>query len=145
VNIAIVGASESDAAGLWEQLRSRPAIADVCALSLASSASLLRKPQSWNSLDAVNLVLLLGLQADSAPESHHVDQALRTALNQSAVAYAVVHGSDGARLDNALQAIHYALGAPRAKPTTSPWKWPCEKCSDPHCEHRLFSDVLKKG
>jgi hypothetical protein len=31
------------------------------------------------------------------------------------------------------------------RPATSPeetrWKWVCDKCSDPECEHRLFTGL----
>ena len=34
----------------------------------------------------------------------------------------------------------------RAAPArrAAPWFWPCDKCSDPACEHRLFSDLVAR-
>jgi hypothetical protein len=143
MNIAILGASGTDAAGLLKQLQTQLGIADACTLCLASSQALLREPQNLSSLDTVNLVLLLGLQPGSAPALHRLDRALRSVLNQTAVPYALVLGTGAARVDNALEAIRYASDTPRTNPGASQWKWPCEKCSDPQCEHRLFSALLK--
>ena len=28
------------------------------------------------------------------------------------------------------------------QPTRTTWAWTCDKCSDPACEHRLFSDLV---
>ena len=63
----------------------------------------------------------------------------------------VVHGTGGERLANAWNAINSIAGSegrPRtrvqsdAKPAS--WSWPCEKCSDPECEHKLFSDLIAR-
>jgi hypothetical protein len=140
MNVAILGASDTDAAGLLEQLQTR--LGNACCLSVVT-LQILHQPQDRSALADLDLVLLLGLELHGSPQLRHADQTLRTALNQSAIPYAPVHGNAAARLDSALQAIHYALGTPRATPRASPWKWACEKCSDPDCEHRLFSDLLK--
>jgi hypothetical protein len=56
----------------------------------------------------------------------------------------VVYGSGPQRLEGALAALAGILppGAVDRAPSqreTGPWIWSCEKCSDPECEHRLFS------
>jgi nicotinamide riboside kinase len=75
-----------------------------------------------------------GLQRDGPHAREPVDALVRDALHKAAVPYRVVYGSGQDRLRNALAAI----GEPRAEGTRS-WKWLCDKCSDPDCEHRLFS------
>jgi hypothetical protein len=77
------------------------------------------------------------------------DALVRAALAGAKLSFAVVHGTGSERLAsawNAINSIAAGEGRPRgrgradAKP--APWTWPCEKCSDPECEHRLFSDLI---
>jgi hypothetical protein len=76
-----------------------------------------------------------------------VDAQLRRALTQGAIAYAVIYGQGPARVQAALQAIasrrddRIRPGADRLRQ----WQSACEKCSDPACEHRLFTDRLNIG
>ena len=58
----------------------------------------------------------------------------------------MVYGSGEERLLNALAALKsaatqrpVAAAASDPDPSQQPWVWLCEKCSDPECEHRLFS------
>ena len=37
------------------------------------------------------------------------------------------------------------LAATAAPGKGSPWRWLCDKCSDPECEHRLFSALVSRG
>jgi nicotinamide riboside kinase len=100
----------------------------------------------------IDLTLLTGLDLHpaNAPFTHaeqnqrmHMDQTLRAALSQHAQPFALVYGTGAARCANALQAIRFHLREPAAlKTAPSRWRWPCEKCSDPACEHRLFSALL---
>ncbi len=105
-----------------------------------------------------------GLQRDGPQVREPVDALLRQALDAAALPYHVVYGSGPARLQAALQALEGAMQTPydgAADATkkiavnalfTSPagqntsenmaWKWVCDKCSDPQCEHRLFSQLL---
>jgi len=90
-----------------------------------------------------------GLQRDGPHVREPVDARVRAALARGGVPYAVVHGSGPERLANAWNAINAMAdraertGAPGRKGSESPaWNWPCEKCSDPGCEHRLFTDLL---
>lgn len=94
-----------------------------------------------------------GLQRDGPHVRAPVDALVRAALDRAGLTYRVVYGSGTRRLENALSAID-ALAAetcqPRADTATSAptddaslrqgtWVWQCDKCSDPVCEHRLFS------
>lgn len=84
-----------------------------------------------------------GIQRDGVAMRQRVDQRLREVLLQQGIAFSTVYGTGEARTRNALQAIAYAQGQ---RPDTGPagkWRWPCEKCSDPECEHRLFSALLQ--
>ena len=92
-----------------------------------------------------------GLQRDGAHVREPVDQLVRAALDGSGIGYRIIYGSGSARLDNALFAINSeascvgVLGAQtrfRSENVTSR-PWACEKCSDPDCEHRLFSGLLR--
>jgi nicotinamide riboside kinase len=83
-----------------------------------------------------------GIQRDGVAARAQVDRRLREVLLQNGIAFSTVYGRGEARTHNALQAIGYALGTPRSPGARSNWRWPCEKCSDPECEHRLFSALL---
>jgi nicotinamide riboside kinase len=86
-----------------------------------------------------------GIQRDGLAVRAQVDQRLREVLRHNGIAFSALYGQADARTQSALQALDHALGTPRPKSERSNWKWPCEKCSDPQCEHRLFSDMLKNG
>lgn len=80
-----------------------------------------------------------GLQRDGPHVREPVDELVRTTLERAGVGYRVVYGAGPERLANALAAVDAALGVPRAAPPERAWVWSCDKCSDPDCEHRLFS------
>ena len=107
-----------------------------------------------------------GVQRDGPHTREAADSLLRAALGRVALGYQVVYGSGTARLANALHAIkaveavnatiiiaNYTDGTrdrtlfPSEKPEMPEkraiWTWPCEKCSDPDCEHRLFLQLLR--
>jgi len=84
-----------------------------------------------------------GLQRDGPHVREPVDALVREALGKAGVPYRVVYGSGPERVRNALAAID-ALPAPPGLPQRS-WKWTCEKCSDPDCEHRLFTGLVRQG
>lgn len=93
-----------------------------------------------------DFILLTGLDlAGMGTEHRLIDQTLRSTLTQLALPYATVYGCDATRCANALQAIRFHFSEPAAlQKASSQWRWPCEKCSDPECEHRLFSAILAK-
>jgi nicotinamide riboside kinase len=106
-----------------------------------------------------DLTLVMGLDlpwaADPQRDGPHsrapVDARLRAALAQGHLPYQVVYGKDVARTRNALHAIEsvasYAYGISargRFSLKHTSWAWNCEKCSDPACEHRLFTDLLHR-
>ena len=93
-----------------------------------------------------------GLQRDGPQVREPVDALLRAALDSASLSYQVVYGTGPARLDNAFFAINsIANNARLSRATTrfdpessAQWSWPCDKCSDPDCEHRLFTGLLRR-
>jgi nicotinamide riboside kinase len=87
-----------------------------------------------------------GIQRDGPHARHMVDNRLREVLQQHAIPYTVVYGHGALRAANAVQAVHRCAKAPSLTTTgASAWQWNCETCSDAHCEHRLFSDLLVRA
>lgn len=76
-----------------------------------------------------------------------VDARLRQLLDEQAMTYAVVYGSGSQRAARAMQALarHSGLTDLRPDLRQRPWQGYCEKCSDPECEHRLFTRQLGLG
>lgn len=88
-----------------------------------------------------------GLQRDGPHVREPVDALVRAALARAGVSYAVVHGRGPERLASAWAALNLASDAEAAvarRASGEAWRWSCEKCSDPVCEHRLFTDLLSR-
>ena len=97
--------------------------------------------------------LLTGLDMASR-EQTPFDAKLRDGLTRSGIGFRVVYGQGLARLNNALlalglppeheaawqrrEAAQFALNEGRTP-------WLCEKCSDPDCEHRLFTGLIQRA
>ena len=100
-------------------------------------------------LRACDRVLLTGLDLPWVPDGLHrsqdsrdaVDAQLRGILGREAITYRVVYGRGPQRLASALAAIATEL-APEL-PAGNRRAWTCEKCSDPECEHRLFTKLVQ--
>lgn len=99
-----------------------------------------------------------GLQRDGPHVREPVDALLRAALAQGNIPYHVVYGSDALRTENALKSVEtYRESLKTSKtpssrrPTTAAkveeagQTWVCERCSDPECEHRLFTSLLQNN
>lgn len=83
-----------------------------------------------------------GLQRDGPHAREPVDAMVREHLAKAGVPYRVVYGSGEDRVRNALAPVLELLGErPAAGDDETRWKWVCEKCSDPECEHRLFTGL----
>jgi hypothetical protein len=88
-----------------------------------------------------------GHQRDGPHVREPVDRAVRAALLRAGVAWSVVSGTGEARVASALNAITPGLlrrAAPhgglftrlQARQAAMPdWRWVCEKCDVPDCEH----------
>lgn len=91
-----------------------------------------------------------GLQRDGPHVREPVDALIRAALARGKIDYQVVYGAGDARLANALKCIEGFT--PSRQPQmqqassteTTRQTWICERCSDPDCEHRLFTSLLPK-
>jgi hypothetical protein len=94
-----------------------------------------------------------GLQRDGPHVRGPVDTLIRQALEQAGIPYQVVYGQGQQRLNNAL----LALGLPGEDLESQALReqsqfainqgrtvWQCNECSDPDCEHKLFTGLLAK-
>ncbi len=142
MKIAILGAPGTGKTALAVALRTNSDPAKP--LDIHDSPSLADGPTQWD------LVLLMGLDlpapAATVAQRQHIDRQLRARLAHRALAHATVYGQGPHRAQHALQAIQFHRCEPSAlQSPASRWKWACEKCSDPECEHRLFSALLPKA
>jgi nicotinamide riboside kinase len=168
MHIAILGAQGSGKTQLTQTLQKRfeftpPAsrvtpllIADGTPLMAAVMADLqFNDPSLYAAAlehhKVYDLTLLLGLDLDwhatgSVPREA-LDARLRAVLVQNQLAFTVIYGLGPDRVEAALNAIK-PLRKERAQPPESGlahWQSNCEKCSDPVCEHRLFTGRLQLG
>lgn len=94
-----------------------------------------------------------GLQRDGPQTRSPIDSLLRQSLDRAGMTYRVVYGQGAQRLNNAL----LALGLNGEDSTTQQIReqnqfainqgrtvWQCNECSDPDCEHKLFTGLLAK-
>lgn len=114
-----------------------------------------------------DLTLLMGLDEDvplqgeitpsNRPSREACDALLRKALADAGVTYRVVYGQGQQRVEHALKAINSvaisaypesARGIFDSDSGSRPARlraWNCEKCSDPECEHRLFTALMEQS
>jgi len=87
-----------------------------------------------------------GLQRDGAHVREPVDALLRAALDKAHIPYHVVYGTGDARLHNALGSLGIKVSTTNDQLLESGHaklkNWQCDRCSDPSCEHRLFTRFL---
>lgn len=142
--IAVLGAPGTGADELLAQLRSVLAAHTHMALSGELTPS-----------SAPDLVLLMGLDQPATGTTAHQmqqhDARIREQLYALQLPYRMVYGSGPTRLANAL----LALGLPAPDTATQETRqqaqfdlnrgrtpWSCGQCSDPACEHKLFTSLL---
>jgi len=89
-----------------------------------------------------------GLFRDSPAIREATDALLRRELQAAGIPFQTLYGPVDIRVQQALRAIGNVLGRPlvadRPEWANGRRPWVCEKCSDPDCEHRLFTDLLKQ-
>ena len=139
-------------------------ISDTSAMTVAAYSELyFNDPSLWPSAHqeqhTVDATLLMGLDLpwvedglfrDSAKLRESVDALLRREVQANGLAYQTVYGSGEQRLNNALRALAPMLSPLLGKvPVATDDRriagrpgWVCEACSDPECEHRLFTRLL---
>lgn len=138
-------------------------IADTSPLVIAAYSELYFHDHSlWDEALAwqrrVDLTLLMGLDLpwvadgffrDSPAVRDAVDAAIRRELQAAGLAFQTIHGHGHARTEQALRAIGRCLGQNLTNTeqslTSGRRAWSCDKCSDPACEHRLFSGLLARN
>jgi adenylate kinase family enzyme len=155
MRVVILGASGTGktrlASALTQQLADSSC--DIVAIpeaeALRAGSALLRASPS-----SPDLILLMGLDQATSPDETQrrmqVDARLREALQQSGSAYTVLYGDNERRAAQALRLTRRHAGQPASAPDSdaqaaSRWVWVCDKCSDPVCEHRLFTDKLGRA
>jgi len=155
--IALLGAPGTGTAELAEALNLRLADAALTAQAIALADAPHLPDAMRHTLHGAAITLLMGLDAPCpAPEQARreaFDARLRALLTDAAVRYQVVYGQGAQRIDNALHAIEAVATKARSKSARNqlddkPMRlraWDCEKCSDPDCEHRLFSTLAGRG
>jgi len=145
---AVSGVVVADTTALMTAVYSEQLFADT---SLYDSALAAQRRYAITLLTALDLPWVADDMRDGPHARQPTDTLVRAALTSAKLSYAVVHGTGGERLANAWNAIVSIAGnegRPRtrarsdAKPAS--WSWPCEKCSDPECEHKLFSDLIAR-
>jgi HTH-type transcriptional regulator, transcriptional repressor of NAD biosynthesis genes len=94
-----------------------------------------------------------GLQRDGPQVRGPVDTLVRQALERSGMSYRVVYGQGPRRLNNALMALGLAGEDASAQNIREQGQfainqgrsvWQCNDCSDPACEHKLFTRLVKQ-
>jgi len=139
----------------------RVVVADTTALVVAAYSALYFNDRSLYPAAVAqqrrySLTLLMGLDLpwvadglfrDSPAMREATDAALRRELQAAGIGFQTVYGQGEARLQQALRAMSPLLGQALVPqdPSLSEGRvvWNCEKCSDPACEHRLFTALLK--
>lgn len=147
---------------LIDSARAEVVIADTTALMVAAYSELYFQdrglwPEALAAQRRVGLTLLMGLDLpwvpdglfrDSPAAREASDALLRRELQGAGLAFQTVYGQGPQRLTVALRAIGAALGRdllpddPMLREGSG--RWTCESCSDPDCEHRLFSALLAR-
>jgi HTH-type transcriptional repressor of NAD biosynthesis genes len=105
-------------------------------------------------LDPLPTTLLMGLDLPGLDsERQRQDSLLRQTLDGAQIPFRVVYGTGVDRLNNALLALGLAgedacTGRERESLqfniNAGRDAWTCNACSDPGCEHRLFTGLLAK-
>ena len=149
--VAVLGAPGTGAQAVAAALQSRIAVEALQVLHL-------RRPPADHTPD---LTLLMGLDLPCPAPRRLVQEAadarLRAALARANLGYRVVYGWGEQRVAHAMKAIKsIAIGQdisktsgtfdlevpPKASEVARLRAWNCEKCSDPQCEHRLFTTLV---
>ncbi|MEZ5700838.1 MAG: ATP-binding protein [Burkholderiaceae bacterium] len=140
-------------------------VSDSSALSIAAYSELYFQDTSlWhralNAQSGYQATLLMGLDLPWVPDGlfresvefrNRADTLLRRALQGAGLPFQTVYGAANRRLHNALRALsptlspllgHPPVPTDEAQVNRRPG-WVCESCSDPDCEHRLFTGLLK--
>ena len=143
---AAVGVVVADTTALMTAVYSEQLFGDT---SLHADALAAQARYAITLLTALDIPWVADALRDGDHAREPTDALVRAALTGARLSFAVVHGTGSERLSsawNAINSIAASEGRPRARgrfdSKPAAWTWPCEKCSDPECEHRLFSDLI---
>jgi nicotinamide riboside kinase len=114
-------------------------------------------PEALAAQRRLDLTLLMGLDLPWVPDGlfrdspqvrEVCDAILRRELQGAGIGFTPVYGQNEARLQAALRVVGARLGVPLASADPA-WeqgtgRWSCENCSDPDCEHKLFTGLLRQ-
>ena len=128
--VGILGAPRTGRTQLAAELSAHLANPGVTALAIAEIG-----PEG---LAACDSALLMGLDLPSAAGSEAEDARLRTLLLSAGVPFQIIYGHGAQRLHAALRALDL-VERQDERSAGRAWTWVCDKCSDPACEHRLFT------
>ena len=146
-HIVVLGASGTRTIELTESLRE----------ALATHKPSLRVTIDAQPSSDHDFALLMGLEHSGAPAQERTaqerqDKQLRDQLHSLGLPYRVLYGSGPERLNNALLALGLPVSDAQIRLAREQAQfdlnrgrtpWSCEKCSDPDCEHKLFSRLLR--
>ena len=153
-HIAVLGAPRTGKTRLCQELAAHLAASGLGAdFVVADAMAPMRMLEGGGDLLAFarghDATLVTGLDLPGrtgGPPREEVDAWLRTTLLSAGVPFHVVYGQGRERLQSALRALAASGVLPPGivRPaeeggSRGAWTWNCEKCSDPECEHRLFS------
>jgi len=140
----------------------RVVITDTTAMVIAAYSELYFQDRSlWPAAveqqRGYSLTLLMGLDLPWEPDGlfrdgpelrQATDALLRRELLLAGVAFQTLYGPLESRVRQALRTIGLALGQSLQDldPTWAQGRrpWNCDKCSDPDCEHKLFTQLLQQ-
>ncbi|WP_439518298.1 hypothetical protein [Hydrogenophaga sp.] len=141
--VALLGGDASSTAALAAALRR------ALALQAPDAQVLMHESPALASSARHDLTLLLAPDPVQGLHGEAADALLREALHSAGTAFQIVHGQGAAGLQQALRAIGSATGrslvADDPALTVGRGQWRCENCSDPDCEHRLFTGLVSRS
>lgn len=122
--------------------------------SLLPAALAFQRRCSITLLTAPDLPWEADVLRDSPAVQAPIDALIRGHLLSANLPWASITGSGAARLESALDALTPLLAGPdravglfsrlqQQQAAQKPWRWTCEQCDVPECEHRLAAERLR--
>ena len=158
LTVALLGASQPEVQLFSDALRFALKAGDPRVVVVVLPGNAPAFETNLDAFDAFDVVLLIGVQAPAKCNAEKAasaleadDLAMRARLALGAVSYGVLYGTHDERLTQALNSIERLLPPSAAGlrqnhisggEKQQPWVWMCDKCSDPHCEHRLLTALV---
>jgi HTH-type transcriptional repressor of NAD biosynthesis genes len=142
ITVALLGGESGSRTTLARALRQSPALQAPEVQVVIDATPALAEQNRYD------LTLLLALEPSDSALCEAADAQLRDSLQSAGLAFQIVHGQGTARVQQALRAIGRLMGQSLVVEdpalTTGRGRWTCDNCSDPDCEHRLFTGLLSR-